>query len=217
MDLPFESSDDRELIRSEAEADPVFAKRLWVTLSMPDGEKRVALSARKAVANEFDPKLYPETRETWKKLRATVRDLVEFAANSVRGIDFGPEIRKAAVSRLHGLGELGQWDIIGSIVGAVAGAASNIYTANLQASTTRQIQSEQLAAQMAQIQAQESMARAQAAMANAQIAQTGAPGQVASATSGIASNVMDTLSQPIVGGIPLWAVLLGVFFFAEKA
>lgn len=213
MNLPFESADDRALIEDEAAADPAFARRLQLTLPLPDGEKRIALSARKAVANELDPKLYPETRGMWKRLRATVKDLVQFTSESIRGVDFNPQIRKAAISRLNGLGELGQWDIIGSIVGAVAGAASNVYTANLQAQTTQKIQQQQLAAQMAQLQAQESMTRAQAATANAQMAQTGAPGQIATAAAGM----VDSLSQPVIGGLPLWALLIGLFFLAEKA
>lgn len=220
MELPFESADDRALIEEEAATDPVFAKRLKVTLAFPDGEKRIAISARKAIVNELNPDLYPETCGLWKRLRFVVRDLMQFVGDSVHGIELEAAIRKEAVSRLSGLGDLGQFEIIGQLIGAVA----NVYSARIQSSAAKEIASEQLAAQMAQIQAQESMARAQTAMANAQIAQTGAPGQAASAASSLATNVasaasnmIDTISQPVVAGIPLWVILLGVFFLAEKA
>lgn len=226
MDFSAFGSDDRELLSEEAVADPSFARRLEITLALPDGVKRIELSAQKAIMNELDPSLYPETRGTWKKLRSAVSDTVSSAVDLVKLPGFNKAVRKATVSTLHGLGNLGQ-DILGPILSALTvgiQAGTSIYTAHLQTTTARQIQQMQLDAQMAQLQAQQNIASAQRAVANAQAAQTGAPGQVATAASDIAANVasaasnmIDTISQPVVGGIPLWAILLAVFYFAEKA
>ena len=211
----FDSPDDRALILEEAKGDPVFARKLEKTFSLPDAEKKIAMSARKAVVNEFNPSLYPETRGLWKKLRATVQDLVRFTGETVRGSDFKDQIRRQAVRNLSGLGDLGQWEIIGSIVGAVAGAASNIYTSNLQADTAKKIQQMQIDAQMQQIQVQQNIAKLQAAEA-AQQAAVSPVSNVAKNVQSAVSNVTETLSQS-VGGVPLWAILIGLFFFAEKA
>lgn len=217
MDLPFESADDRALIEEEAAADPVFARRLRAALLLPDGEKRIALSARKAIVNELNPNLYPETRGLWKKLRSIARDLVRFISGSPEKHKVGARVEPALISNLNGLGELGQWDILGPLISTVVQTGANIYTSYTQQQTSRQLQQMQIDAQMAQLQAQQNIAEAQRAVANAQAAQTGAPGQVATAASDIVSNVADTLTQPVAGGIPLWAILLAVFFFAEKA
>jgi hypothetical protein len=207
--LVFDSPDDRTLLLKEADADPIFAKRLQVTLAFPDGEKRVALSARKAVANELDPHLYPETRGSWRRLRAVVRDLIAFTSDSIRGSSISEKIREVGVSNLGELGELGQWDIIGQVVGAVVQAGASVYTAYNQQQATKQIQQMQLNAQMQQIQAQENIAKAQAAINSAQT------GLLAPVKNAVAS-VADMASTPVMG-VPLWVIAIGLYLFAEKA
>jgi hypothetical protein len=203
----FDSPDDRLLLAKEAEADPSFARRLRVTLSMPDGEKRVTMSARRAIVNELNPALYPESRGLWKQLRKVTRDLIGYVSSSVRG-DLGAPIRKEAISRIQGLGDLGQWEILGQVVGAVVQAGASVYTSYNQAQTARSIQQMQIDAQLRQIQAAENIAKANQAMTAAQAQQ--APVQTAVA------NVVDTISTPIMG-VPLWAVAIGLYFLAEKA
>lgn len=226
MDFSMFGSDDRELLTEEAASDPAFARRLEITLALPDGVRRVEMSAQRAILNELDPSLYPETRGTWRKLRAAVSDTVNSAGDLLKIPGFNQAVRKKAVSTLHGLGNLGQ-DIIGPILNALTAgiqAGTSIYINRQQTNLARDMQQAQIDAQMAQLQLQINIKNAQSAVANAQAAQTGAPGQVATAASDIATNVasaasnmIDTISQPVVGGIPLWAVLLAVFFFAEKA
>lgn len=208
----FDSQDDQTLLMEEAASDPVFAKRLKTTLAHPDGEKRVTMSARRAIVNELNPNLYPETRGLWRRLRFIVRDLIDFTSNSIRQGNVEGKIRSDAVRRLQGLGDLGQWEILGQVVGAVVQAGSSVYTSYNQAETARKLQQMQIDAQMRAIQSQETIARAQAAMAASQAQQAAS---LAPAQSAVTS-VVDAVSTPIMG-VPLWAVAIGLYFLAEKA
>ena len=209
--LIFDSKDDQLLLLKEAAANPSFERRLLVTLSFPDGEKRVTMSARRAIINELNSGMYPESKGLWTRLRALTRDLVSYAGSSIRG-DLSQPIKKEAVAKLQGLGDLGQWEILGQVVGAVVQAGAAVYTSYDQAKTARAIQQMQIDAQMRQIQAAENIAKANAAMAAsaAQQASTAAPVQAA------VSSVFDTVSTPIMG-VPLWAIAIGLYFLAEKA
>lgn len=197
----FGSDLDRELLLEEAR-DPSFSKRLEATLDLPDGERRVARSALKAVLNELDPRIFPETRGTWKRLRSMVPELMETILKEVR--------ENGVPKTLRGLGELGQFEIIGSLVGSLAQAGAAVYTSYNQQKTQEYIAKQQLNAQMSQIQAQQSIARAQASMASAQASMNPVGSAVSSA--------LDAIQTPIAG-IPLWMIAAGIFlaFFAEKA
>lgn len=210
---------DQQLIAEECQADPAFCARVQATLSLPNGPAILAASARRAVANEFNPSVYPETAGTWNQLRAAVRSTV----NEISTQMSLPAVQKAT---MKGLGNLGQDDIgsiIGPIISAVAGAAGAVASAEVTASAQRQIASETISANEALIQAQEAEAASQAAMVNAQAAQTGAVGtnvsSIVSTTAPIASavsNVVSTLSQPVgSSGIPIWALLLGAVVLAK--
>ena len=210
--LIFDSPDDRTLLLEEAAGDPTFARRLEHTLSLMDGEKKVAMSARRAIVNELSSNLYPETKGLWRKLRSVVRDLIDFTSHSIRQGNLDGRIRSDAVRRLQGLGELGQWEILGQVVGAVVQAGASAYTAYNQADTAKQLQQMQIDAQMRAIQAQETIARAQAAMAASQAQQAAA----LAPAGGALTSVMNAASTPIMG-VPLWAVAIGLYFLAEKA
>ena len=215
------NAEDQQLIEQESQADPEFGALVQATLARPGGAQQLAMSAQKAVVNEFNPTMYPETVGMWTQLRAAIRETISSFSTEMKL----PGAAKSAFTK--GLGNLGQdiGSIIGPIVSAVAGAASAIYIANLQATTAKQIQTENLDAQMAEIRAKQAAAAAQQAEANAQMAQTGATGQIATATAAATapvaaavSNLVDAVSQPVgSSGIPIWAVILGAFAFAKMA
>jgi hypothetical protein len=222
----FESPDDRLLIKRESDADPKFGRLLLTMLQGPDGEEHVATFAKMAALNEIDPRQFPETAGTWPKLRAATRQLVaELPKAIIKHIEGMPlEERLAALQSIQNgdsfpfqkvsLGDLGQWDIIGSIVGAVAGAATSVYNNKLQTDTARQIAKMQLDAQQAQINAQISMANAQQAMANANVAMLPAAVQApVQAAQQAISTVANALTMDMGGGVPLWMLALGVYLF----
>lgn len=238
--MVFDSPDDRRLISAEAAADPAFARKLSAMLSGPDGEKAVVMYARRAVLNELDPSLYPETRGQWPKLRSAVSKLiVELPRAITDAIDRMPleertraleELSKVkSVGEVLGLGDLGQWEIIGSLVGAVAGAATSIYNTKLQTDTAKQIANMQLQANEQAIQAQIAQSNAQRAIANAQTAQalqqtlpppiaTAAQNVISALPSAIqapVSSIVGALSTDIGGGIPIWMVGLGIYLFMK--
>ena len=113
----FDSKYDRSLLLSEAKLDPAFGRRIEKTLALPDGEMRVAMSARRAFVNELDPRLYPESKGTWKALRSLTPSLMKSAMKVIESGD---------PKALAGLGDLGQWDIIGQIAGAVVQAGASV-------------------------------------------------------------------------------------------
>jgi hypothetical protein len=236
--MVFDSPDDRRLIAAEAAADPAFARKLSAMLSLPDGEKRVVMYARKAVLNELNPASYVETRGQWPKLRKAVSLLISELPRAITdAVDRMPaDKRGEAISKIEktgdvagilGLGDLGQFEIIGQLIGVVAGAATSIYNAHLQTTTQKQIADMQLQANMAQIKAQEDMAQAQIAISNAQIAQAlkaTLPAPIASAAQSVISalpaalqgpvgSVISAISTDVGGGIPLWLPALGIYLF----
>lgn len=238
--LIFDSPDDRRLIAAEAAANPVFARKLSAMLSEPDGERMVVMYARKAVLNELNPSIYPETRGQWPKLRAAVSKLiVELPRAITDAIDRMPledrtraleEMSKARnIGEVLGLGDLGQWEIIGQLVGAVAGAATSIYNTKLQNDTAKQIANMQLQANEQAIQAQIAQANAQKAIALAQTAQAlqqTLPAPIASAAQNVISSLPEVIQKPVSsivgvlstdigGGIPIWMVGLGVYLYMK--
>lgn len=205
----FRSKNDRDLILLEAKNDPEFERQLSEALKLPDGEERVAISARKAVLNELSPDLYPEMAGTWPILRSVVLKTIDSTKDStyqkVVKIDPKPS----------GLGDLGQFEILGPLISAVAGAGASIYGATLQSKTQKQIANEQLQANMQEIQAQEAMAAAQKAIANAQTTQA-VQNVLPSALAVPVAGVINTMKTDIGGGLQLWeALLLGYFIVKE--
>jgi hypothetical protein len=237
--LAFTSPDDRTLIATEASSDPAFAKKISAMLSRPDGEKRVVMYARKAIINELDPSSYPETRGQWPKLRSAVDKLSkEIPKAIVDYVDSLPlDQRVAALENIAskgasftaGLGELGQLDIIASLIGTVVSAGVSVYNAQVVSSTQQQIAAKQLAANEQAIQANESIANAQAAVAKAnaaQAVQATLPAPAANAVQQVIEALPTSLQAPVAGlvsllstdvggGIPIWLVGL-VVYMASK-
>lgn len=191
---------DRNVVAAEASADPAFCARLSrVMKTDPNWVHTISDSAKKAIANELDPKKFPESHGMWPKLRELSRIMVAKITSTVSRSG-SPEVAAKAVSGLGGLGDLGQWDIVASLVGAIGGAATSIYSAKLQTDTQKKIAQMQLDAQRAQITAQQNIAASQAAM-------------------NPLSSVTNILTKD-VAGVPAWVILLGaggaLYFFLDK-
>lgn len=238
--LIFDSPDDRRLIQIEAAADPAFARKIDAMLSKPDGEKQVVMYARKAIVNELDPKAYPETRGQWPKLRSAVAKLsTEIPKAIVDYVDSLPiedrvkaldSISVKAASFTAGLGELGQLDIIASLIGTVVNAGVSVYNAQVISSTQQQIAQKQLQANELAIQANEDVANAQAAVAKAKAAQAvqaTLPAPVASAVQSAIESLPSSLQIPVAGlvsllstdvggGIPAWLVGVVIYMTARR-
>jgi hypothetical protein len=212
MALPLVSPDiDQQLVLEEMRADPSFGKRIASMLRVPGGERLITLSAQKAIANEFDPKMYPATRGEWQNLRKRAvemaRALPEIVEKEIDRLPFETKMRWvhtiAAGGRpeiqvgVRGMGDLGQFEIIGSIVSAIAGAGGSIYSAKVTASAQKDIAQIQAQTAMKDIQAQTAIANAQQAIAKAQAVQ---------ATAAAKSTVAGALTADIGGGIPLWVL-----------
>ena len=205
----FRSKDDRDLILLEAKNDPEFERQLSEVLKLPDGEEQVTISARKAFLNELSPDLYPEMAGHWPILRTVVTKAMDAVKNStsqkVVTIDPKPS----------GLGDLGQFDILGPLISAVAGAGASIYSASVQSSTQKQIANEQLQANMQEIQAQEAMAAAQKAIANAQTTQA-VQAVLPAALATPVAGAINALKADVGGGFQMWEVLLLGYFVVKE-
>jgi len=222
----FEKQDDRSLIKKEAAADPRFARVVAAMLRENDGERKVADFAKRAIMNELNPKEYPETSGYWKLLREAARRATDaLPAAIVKTVaKMTPEQRAADLkavregrlvtfnpSMLGELGELGQFEIIGSLVGSLAQAGASIYGSYLTNRTQQQISAMQFDAQKAQLQAQMDMARAQQAITAAQAQQAAEASILPTAIAQPVQAVASALSTD-VGGLPLWLIALGVAF-----
>lgn len=223
----FDKPDDRTLIKREAQADPRLAKVVAVMLREPDGERKVAEFAKAAVLNELNPKLFPETKGYWNLLRNSIRKVTEEMPRAIAATvaRMTPEERAQAVKDVEAgrvptfnpkmlgeLGDLGQFEIIGSLVGSLVQAGASAYGAYVTNSTQRQIANMQLQAQQAQLNAQMDMARAQQAIAAAQAQQSIIPEAIQQPVQAVAS----ALSTDI-GGMPLWFIAILGFFVLKYA
>ena len=224
----FERPDDRTLIKREAHADSRFAKKVGAMLREPDGERKVAEFAKAAVLNEFDPQLFPETVGYWNLLRKSIRKVTDELPRAISATvsrmtpeQFASAKAAAKAGKVPGfdprmlgeMGDLGQFEIIGSIVGSLVQAGANVYGSYLQNRTQQQLAQMQFDAQQAQLNAQMNMARAQQAIQNAQTQ------QAQEAQSSILPAAIQAPVQAIasaltadVGGIPIWLIGLGLLF-----
>lgn len=205
-------ADDRQVLVEETSADPAFCRAVArVMATDPDWVHTIANSAKAAVNSELLPSKYPGNRTSWPKLRARVRALATETARAARTLadQLTPAERFALVKRIasgefrvqkgiHGLGNLGQWDIIGSLVGAVAGAGASIYGGYVTADAQRDIAKLQANTAMQTAQAQMAIANANAAIANAQV-------QVSSPIS----SAISSMTSATVAGIPVVIPVLG--------
>lgn len=204
---------DRQVVLDEAAADPAFCRAIVRCMeTRPDWAHVISASAKEAVENEIDPKKHPGRRGSWPRLRARVRELAreipQVAREAAAQLTL-PQVmqvvrriaERGAPDRGNSrLGNLGQWDIIGSLVGTLANTASSVYSAVVTANAQKSIAQMQADAAMQGAQAQIAMANAQAAIQAAQ------------------SNI-NPLSSTI-GGIPAWAIIVpavgAAIYFATK-
>lgn len=193
---------DRKVVLIETGADPVFCRTVSRIMSTDhDWVHTISRSAKQAVANELDPRMFSGSRGSWPKLRELVRALTdEVASAASRGL-VPTSIR--SVSGLGGLGSLGQWDIIGTLVGSIGGAAAAIYGARLQSDTQKDL---------ARIQADAAMRAAQSQMATYQA-------QQALAAQNPVGSMITNLTTASVAGIPLLLIIPAIgaaIYFATK-
>jgi hypothetical protein len=193
---------DQRIVAEEIQAGP-FGEKLVAMLATPEGAHQASLGARKAVANEMDSSLYPESRGEWPALRKIVVDL----AKSMPGI-LEKELERLPIETLTALLQqvaagrsfigvpvsgLGQFDI-GGIISSVIDAGSKIYTTKLATVTQTKIANIQASANIATLDAQIKIANAQQAIAEAQAVQ---------ATESSSAAI---LTKDIGGGIPFWVI-----------
>lgn len=182
-------AEDRQIVIDEANADPSFcAKLVRAMTTNADWAHLVAQSAKEAIVNELDPSRFGHRAGQWRMLRERLRGILK----DVPGL-----VDKIAKYRASGKQPgLGQWDIIGTLVSSIGGAAASIYGAQLQTDAQKDL---------ARIQANAAMKAAQAQMAALQAQQ--------------AMNPLSTLTSASVAGIPLMVILpvaAAAIYFATK-
>lgn len=186
--------EDRQIVIEEANADPAFCEKLARLMATnADWAHLVAASAKEAIVNELDPSRFGHRAGMWRKLRERLRALLKDVPGLVQKIE-----RYRAAGRTPGLG---QWDIIGNLVGAIGGAAANIYGAKLTSDTQQAL---------AKIQADAAIKAAQAQLATSQAQQALATAQ----------NPLSQLTSASIAGIPLLlvvpAVVAAIYFSSKK-
>lgn len=205
-------ADDRKLLIEEASADRGFCSAVAALMrSDASWAHKLSQSAKDAIRNEINPRAPAYGRWRWPKLRARARALlaqipsdIDRAVSKMTLPQKLEVVRKIASSPkgakpVSGLGDLGQWDIIASLVGNIGTAAAGIYGAKVTTEAQKDI---------AQLQANAAMqsAQAQMALANAQAAVNSAQAQMSPVGSSVASVLTST-----VGGVPMWLIPVGLF------
>ncbi|MGH8895483.1 MAG: hypothetical protein ACRDZ4_00325 [Egibacteraceae bacterium] len=215
---------DRRLIADEVRESAAFGKRLATMLARPGGEQLVVLSAKKAVANEFNPRLFPESRGEWTALRrralAVVRAIPDIVEKEIDKLPFARKMQMVHAiargeqpvleARLPGMGDLGFLDIVLGLAGTLAGAASNIYSASITASAQKQIAAMQAKVAQQDIDAQMAIVQAQQAINAAKVAQAQQAAVAAGAVPAAPGGFVQTLTADVGIGIPLWGLIAGV-------
>ena len=205
-------ADDRKLLIEEAAADRGFCSAV-AALMRSDGNwaHKLSDSAKAAIRNEINPRAVAPGRWRWPKLRARARGLLsQIPADIDRAVSKMTLPQKLEVVRkiassgkattpVSGLGDLGQWDIIASLVGNIGTAAAGIYGAKVTTEAQKDIAKLQANAAMQSAQAQMALSSAQAAVSSAQA-------QMAPAGGSITSALTST-----VGGIPVLLIPVGLF------
>lgn len=201
---------DRQVVVEEAAADSKFCEELVRISKHPGWEHKISQSAKCALLNELDPSKCRDYAGKWGRLRSRLRKLLdEVPAQIDRAVGRMTLPEKMAVVRkiaagerpvpsVSGLGELGQWDIISGLVGSVATASANIYTAKVTTDAQRDIAKIQASTAMRDAQTAMAMQQAQAEVNTAKTVQAGMLGPISSLTSAS------------VGGVPVWLIAIPV-------
>jgi hypothetical protein len=201
---------DRKILIDEVNADPAFcAKVARAMATLPDWGHQIAASAKEAIANEMDPSKFRNRAGMWPKLRARAQALVEAVSTAMAQ----GKVPVSATPRLSGLGDLGQWDIIASLVGSVVTAGANVYGATVTANAQQTIARQQAQAAMQAAQANIAMSNAATAMQSANAAMN----PISSVLAPV-STALQTLATGSIAGIPLLAFpAVGlIIYFANK-
>lgn len=182
-------AEDRQIVIDEANADPAFcAKLVRAMTTQADWAHLVANAAKETIVNELDPSRFGHRAGQWRMLRERLRAILK----DVPGL-----VDKVAKYRASGKQPgLGQWDIIGTLVGSIGSAAANIYSAKLTSDTQQA---------MAKIQADAALKAAKAQMATIQAQQ--------------AMNPISAITSASIAGIPLLVILpvaAAAIYFATK-
>lgn len=200
---------DRALLLDEVKGSPAFCEKVARCMATrSDWAKLISSAAKEAIVNEFDPSKFKNRKGEWPKLRAHAQKLAEAAAmaikNQISSMTLDQKVaaikqisagKKPLAPRLSGLGNLGFFDLLGSVISA----AGNLYTTDLIADTNKDIAKIQATSAMQTVTAQQSIAQAQAAIAAAQTQQAAIQNPVGAAIS--------TFTTSTVGGIPVLAIL----------
>ncbi len=177
---------DRKVVEDEIKGSPEFARKIKRILDK-GGPHAVAESAKRAFLNELYPNEHPETAGDWPVLRESTRKLIRALPKAITEvIDETPLDQKLKIVEQIGKGKrlhfslqdfpvesiegLGQFEVIGSIVSAVAGAGSAIYGAKVTADAQKAIAKIQAESQMRQLNLSMTLAKAQQAVTSAQTA-----------------------------------------------
>lgn len=209
---------ERRVISEEKRANPSFAPKIDAMLQQPGGQYLLSESITRAVANEFDPSCYPESKGEWVVVRRIMNEQVRYVADRIKEeVDAMPLEKKMEVVRAiargemqqfgNGMGEFGPWIELGT---ALFSGASQMYGSYV----TSQAQQD-----VAKIRAEAAVQQAQLQLEIAQATQaikTTVPKiqeyqlQQAAVSPAANGGIIATISQPVVAGIPLWAIPAGI-------
>lgn len=216
--------DDRTILLEETDADPDFCRQIAALMAKdPDWVHTISRSAKAAAENELNPA--KGRKGGWPKLRARVRELLAHVASQavaaarqltpeqrfyvIKQLAGGkPALKKPSVS---GLGDLGQWDIIGALVGNLVSAGAGVYGSVVTADAQKDLAKLQANSAMQNAQAQMAIANANAAIASAQ-AQISSP--ISSAVSALTSGTVAGI--PVIIPISLAAAVALYFALGRK-
>ena len=215
-------ADDRQILEEEAAADPAFCRVVLKMMSVdPQWDHNISASAKAAAENEINPS--KGRKGGWPRLRARVRDLISSvasqavqAASQLTPAERFLTVKQIAAGQLKtkppamsGLGDLGQWDIIGSLVGNLVTVGAGIYGATVTADAQKDIAKLQANAAMQNAQAQIALANANAAIANAQVQMSPVSSAISTLTTSSIARIPVIVPVGIALALGLWLAFGG--------
>jgi len=198
---------EQKLITQELAASTSFANHFASLLHASNPVKAIGNDAMKAIANEFNPRDYPETRGRWEILRRTIRNVVgHYRSTLMDSINnLTPSERQRLIASIAagdfsaiGLSDAAAPDFLTSLVNTLGSSLTTLYGAKLQGDAAKDI---------AKINAQSAQNTAAAAQQAAQMQQQMAAAQAA--MYGGAAGGGSSSAPGSIGGIPTWAVATG--------
>lgn len=144
-------------------------------------------SALRAVANEFDPTVYPEMAGYWPILRVAAHQIASDTETQINKMveGMGPVERLALLSNvssgMSGLGEDAAPDIWSTLIPVIGGLVTNVVTTRIKTDAAKDVERMRTQAATQQVALQTTMEQARAAMASAAGAMTAGAKSVLSA------------------------------------